>query len=136
MYFYLFKYFLGLLQLSNYCIKYQDSNPNSNSEDDDDDDSASEKEEEEELDFDPSDEEEMPEALDVLDSFVSNLDVASTKRKATTEDPSEVDTRARKRRLVKERTEAGAENEFRTRSSGNFSYYYFFFVINLHHLTF
>jgi U3 small nucleolar RNA-associated protein 14 len=74
------------------------------------------------LDFDPSDEEEMLEALDHLNDFVSNLDVTSTKRKAT-EDPSEVgaSTRARKRRLVKERTAAGAENdlnEFRTRSSG------------------
>jgi U3 small nucleolar RNA-associated protein 14 len=64
--------------------------------------------------------EEMPDALDDLNNFVSNLDVTSAKRKAT-EDHSEVgatDTRARKRRLVKERTEAGAENEFRARSSG------------------
>ena len=88
------------------------------------DDSASE----EKLDFDPSDDEEMPEALDYLNDFVSNLDVTSTKRKAT-EDPSEVgasrDTRARKRhQLVNERTEAGAENEFRARSSGNFFYYF------------
>ena len=87
---------------------------------------------EEKLDFDPSDDEEMPEALDQLDNFVSNLDVTSTKRKAT-EDPSEVgagtDTRARKRRLVKERTEAGAENEFRAQSSGIFFYY---FVVILH----
>jgi U3 small nucleolar RNA-associated protein 14 len=73
------------------------------------------------LDFDPSDDEEMPEALDILDNFVSNLDVTSRKRKAT-EDLNGVgpntDTRARKRRSVMERTEAGAENEFRARSSG------------------
>jgi U3 small nucleolar RNA-associated protein 14 len=43
-------------------------------------DSASE---EENLDFDPSDDEEMPEALDILDNFVSNLDVTSRKRKVT-----------------------------------------------------
>ena len=52
-----------------------------------------------------------------------NLDSEVLKRKAT-EDPSEVgaitDTRACKRRrlAIKERTEAGAENEFRARSSG------------------
>jgi len=78
---------------------------------------------EEKLDFDPSDDEEMPEALDVLDQFVSNLDVTSKKRKAT-EEPREAgagpDIRAHKRRLMKERTEAGAENEFRARSSGVF----------------
>ena len=94
---------------------HEDSNSNSGS--------ASE-EEEEKLDFDPSDDEEMPEALDQLNNFVSNLDVTSTKRKAT-EDPSEVGAaRARKRRLVKERTEAGAENEFRAQSSGIFILFY------------
>jgi U3 small nucleolar RNA-associated protein 14 len=82
-------------------------------------DSASE---EENLDFDPSDDEEIPEALDILDNFVSNLDVTSRKRKATEDLKNGVgpnaDTRARKRRSVMERTEAGAENEFRARSSG------------------
>ncbi|KAF8814462.1 small-subunit processome [Phlegmacium glaucopus] len=74
--------------------------------------------EDEEID---SDDEEMPDALDRLDEFVSNLDVTSEKRKAA-EEPSDVgasgDTRAHKRRLVEESTEAGAENEFRARSSG------------------
>ena len=107
----------------------QDSSSNS--------DSASE--EEEKLNFDPSDDEEMPEALDHLNEFVSNLDVTSTKRKAT-EDPSEVgastDTRARKRRLaIKERTEAGAENEFRARSSGNFIIINFVFILHLTYNT-
>ena len=104
---------------------------------DDEDDSEEEEEEEEGdenemvnlLDFDPSDEE-MPEALDHLNDFVSNLDVTSTKRKAT-EDPSEVgaskDIRARKRRL--EMTEAGVENEFRTRFSGNFFFLFWFVII-------
>ena len=107
---------------------------------DDEDDSEEEEEEEEEeegdenemvnlLDFDPSDEE-TPEALDHLNDFVSNLDVTSTKRKAT-EDPSEVgaskDIRARKRRL--EMTEAGVENEFRTRFSGNFFVLFWFVII-------
>ena len=63
------------------------------------------------------------EALDNLNEFVSNLDSDVLKRKAT-EDFSEVgaitDTRACKRRrlAITERTEAGAENEFRARSSG------------------
>ncbi|KAF8817622.1 small-subunit processome [Phlegmacium glaucopus] len=89
---------------------------------DQDSDTGSDSGSEEKLDFDPSDDEEMPEALDRLDEFVSNLDVTSKKRKAA-EEPSDVgasaDTRAHKRRLVKERTETGAENEFRARSSGS-----------------
>ena len=60
----------------------------------------------------------MPEALDQLNDFVSNLDVTSKKRKAIDEVGPSADVPARKRRLVKERTEAGAENEFRARSSG------------------
>ena len=97
----------------------------------DSDSTSEEGEEEEALDFDPSDDdEEMPDALDDLNDFISSLDFTSTKRKAT-EDPSEIgDTRARKRRLVKERTEAGAENEFRARSSGIF--FFIYFVIILH----
>ena len=39
------------------------------------------------------------------------------------------DTRACKRRLVKERTEAGAENEFCARSSGKSFFHYYFIII-------
>ena len=110
----------------------EDEDDGDEDDDEDDDDDEDEDEEEEKLNFNPSDDEEMPEALDHLNDFVSNLDVTSTKRKAT-EDPSEVgastDARAHKRRLVKERTEAGTENEFRARSSGIFFNY---FVIIFH----
>lgn len=54
------------------------------------------------------------EALDNLDAFVSSLDVG--KKRKTQEDDTEVadSTPApRKRRMLKERTEAGPEGEFR-----------------------
>jgi U3 small nucleolar RNA-associated protein 14 len=53
------------------------------------------------------------EFIDLVDA----LDVASKKRKAENEVAAGTDT-PRKRRLVEETTEAGAENEFRARSSG------------------
>lgn len=70
-----------------------------------------------------SDDEEVPEALDHLKDFVSNLDVAVKKRKAPEEDSNTMalaETRARKRRFTRERTEAGAENEFRAHSSSTY----------------
>ena len=70
------------------------------------------------LDFDPSDDEEAPEALDQLNDFISTLDVTSKKRKTAEDLDASTDTRARKRRLAKKKTEAGFENEFRARSSG------------------
>lgn len=57
-----------------------------------------------------------PEALNNLQNFISALDPAGKKRKAPTDETSTV---PRKRRLIKERTEAGAENEFRAQSSGS-----------------
>ncbi|KAF8167250.1 Utp14 protein-domain-containing protein [Crassisporium funariophilum] len=98
-----------------------------NDEDEDNEDSEEESDssadsEDEEMPFEPSDEEEAPEALDQLHDFVSGLDVTSKKRKAPVDDSSvsvNADARARKRRFVKERTEAGAENEFRAHSSGS-----------------
>ncbi|KIM35627.1 hypothetical protein M413DRAFT_449671 [Hebeloma cylindrosporum] len=74
-----------------------------------------------EMAFVPSDDDEAPEALDQLQQFVSGLDVTSKKRKAP-EDSSaaaNAEARARRRRLTKERTEAGDENEFRAHSSGS-----------------
>ena len=76
--------------------------------------------EDENMAFIPSEDDEAPEALDQLQQFVSGLDVTSKKRKAP-EDSSVVpnaEARARRRRLTKERTEAGDENEFRAHSSG------------------
>jgi len=75
--------------------------------------------EDEEIAFVPSEDDEAPEALDQLQQFVSGLDVTSKKRKAP-EDSSapNAEARARRRRLMKERTEAGDENEFRAHSSG------------------
>jgi U3 small nucleolar RNA-associated protein 14 len=65
--------------------------------------------------FVPSDdEEEIPDALNGLNDFISNLDT-SKKRKSPEPAP---DTRPRKRRAIAEQTEAGPENEFRVRPSG------------------
>lgn len=72
----------------------------------------------ERMSLEPSDEEEVPEALDQLKDFVSNLDVTFKKRKAPEEDNTIAiaEARSRKRRFTKERTEAGDENEFRAHS--------------------
>lgn len=74
-------------------------------------------EEQMDVDIAPSDDEEIPEALDQLQDFVSGLDVTAKKRKASDEDPTP-EARTRKRRPIAEKTEAGEENEFRARSSG------------------
>ena len=90
-------------------------------EDEDEDESEEEgNDEDEEMAFLPSDEEDIPEALDQLNDFVSGLDVSAKKRKAPEEDTPGVSNadRARKRRLLKEKTEAGDENEFRVQSNG------------------
>lgn len=57
-------------------------------------------------------------ALDDLQTFISSLDPASSstkKRKASGDEPDQ----PKKRRTIKERTEAGTESEFRTQSAGN-----------------
>ncbi|PBK84660.1 Utp14-domain-containing protein [Armillaria gallica] len=82
-----------------------------------------EEEEEEESDeedpFTPSDEDEaVPEALENLQNFISTLDTSSKKRKPSAEELP-VDAPPRKRRILKERTEAGEENEFRTHGAGS-----------------
>jgi U3 small nucleolar RNA-associated protein 14 len=89
-------------------------------DDSDDDDSAEDEDEDEteKLDFTASDAEDAPEALTELANFISNLD-PGTKRKA--HDLLQTDDRPRKRRAVAERTEAGAEDEFRAPTSGNFT---------------
>ena len=63
-----------------------------------------------------SDEEPSLDALASLETFVSGLDT-SHKRKASPE-TNVSDTRARKRRMINERTESGVENEFGVRASG------------------
>lgn len=63
-----------------------------------------------------SDEEASLDALASLETFVSGLDT-SHKRKASPE-TNVSDTRARKRRMINERTESGVENEFGVRASG------------------
>ncbi|KAG7442817.1 Utp14-domain-containing protein [Guyanagaster necrorhizus] len=78
-----------------------------------------EDEEDEEDPFTPSDEDEAaPEALENLQNFVSTLDTSLKKRKPSAEDLP-VDAPPRKRRILKERTEAGEENEFRTHGTGS-----------------
>ncbi|KAK0194416.1 hypothetical protein F5146DRAFT_1221863 [Armillaria mellea] len=80
-----------------------------------------EEEEEEESDdedpFTPSDEDEAaPDALENLQNFISTLDTSSKKRKPSTEDLS-VDAPPRKRRILREQTEAG-EGHFLRYNSG------------------
>jgi U3 small nucleolar RNA-associated protein 14 len=76
--------------------------------------------EEEKLDFFPSDDEAAPEALDELENFVTSLETYDKKRKdhpdaiaSTSQEP-----KRKKRQIIKERTEAGTENEFRAQASG------------------
>ncbi|KAJ3882859.1 Utp14-domain-containing protein [Lentinula edodes] len=62
-------------------------------------------------------EDEADGALDDLQTFISSLNPTSSgsrKRKADGEEPEH----SRKRRIIKERTEAGVESEFRTQSAG------------------
>ncbi|KAG6813718.1 hypothetical protein H0H92_008126 [Tricholoma furcatifolium] len=76
---------------------------------------------EEKFAFSPSDSEGDDGALDDLQNFVSNLDTTAKKRKISEGDlPMAESERVRKQRrlALKERTEAGAENEFRAQTSG------------------
>jgi U3 small nucleolar RNA-associated protein 14 len=68
------------------------------------------------------DEDPSPEALTSLETFISTLD-PSKKRKAPADEegiPFDADAppRTQKRRIIKERTEAGLENEFGAQASG------------------
>ncbi|KAF9055750.1 Utp14 protein-domain-containing protein [Panaeolus papilionaceus] len=90
------------------------------SEIEDDEGEEGDEDEDDEMLLTPSDDELMPDALDQLQNFVSGLDVTSKKRKAA-DDPSSTtkdgEQRSTKRRLVKEKTEAGHEDEFRAHSA-------------------
>lgn len=66
------------------------------------------------------DDEPSHEALDELNAFISKLDPTASKRKLPVEE-NVPDARPLKRRMLKERTEGGEENEFRARTSGNIS---------------
>lgn len=71
--------------------------------------------------FAPSDNEEAPEASEEFQNFISGLDTTVKKRKldsGETVEETVKDSRSRKRRLIAERTEAGAENEFHAHASG------------------
>lgn len=95
------------------------------SDEDSEEESEEEISEEEKMEIEPSDDEDVPEALDQLNDFVSQLDVTAKKRKAPEEDAAAAgrsEVRARKRRQTKEKTEAGEENEFRALSSGQYIY--------------
>lgn len=78
--------------------------------------------EEAKLDFTPSDDEAAPEALDELENFITSLETSDKKRKdhpdskaSTSQEP-----KRKKRQTIRERTEAGTENEFRAQASGTF----------------
>ena len=78
--------------------------------------------EEAKLDFTPSDDEAAPEALDELENFITSLETSDKKRKdlpdsnaSTSQEP-----KRKKRQIIRERTEAGTENEFRAQASSTF----------------
>jgi U3 small nucleolar RNA-associated protein 14 len=88
--------------------------------DEDGDGSGSEEEEEDDDDedaFAPSDDDvHPPEALDQLQTFISTLDSSALKRKQPPDNDNasvQPETRPAKRRMLKERNEAGVEDEFR-----------------------
>jgi U3 small nucleolar RNA-associated protein 14 len=91
-----------------------------NDNEDQSDEGESEEEEDDEQDaFAPSEEEEPIEASNEFHKFISSLDTTAKKRKADDGETGPVkDSRSRKRRLIAERTEAGAEDEFRAHASG------------------
>ena len=75
-------------------------------------------EEEEVIQIDASDDDEADnEALENLQSFVSGLDTAAKKRKAAEDETEGEPQKARKRRIIREKNEVGAEDEFRIDSS-------------------
>ncbi|KAG7088812.1 hypothetical protein E1B28_012772 [Marasmius oreades] len=66
-------------------------------------------------------EEEATGALEELQDFVSSLDPSSSKKRRADDEPSSTSesvSRPKKRRIIKEQTEAGEENEFRTKGAG------------------
>ncbi|KAK2462885.1 hypothetical protein APHAL10511_005083 [Amanita phalloides] len=73
------------------------------------------------LDFTPSDDEAAPEALDELENFITSLQTSDKKRKnhPNASASAFLEPKHKKRQIIKERTEAGAESEFRTQSSGS-----------------
>ncbi|KIM82209.1 hypothetical protein PILCRDRAFT_820590 [Piloderma croceum F 1598] len=88
-----------------------DEEDNSGEEEDPDDDQS----EEEAIVVSASDGEEdtSPEALISLGNFISALEPSKKRKAPTDEDPTPADApQTRKRRIIKERTEAGPENEF------------------------
>jgi U3 small nucleolar RNA-associated protein 14 len=96
----------------------KDQDVESDNIDEDDDDSA-----EQPLDqgISSDDEVENPTALEDLDAFISNLEVTAKRKIADEEEPLEPpdNSRIKKRKVLKERTEAGVESEFAAgKSSG------------------
>ncbi|EFI28742.1 small nucleolar ribonucleoprotein complex subunit Utp14 [Coprinopsis cinerea okayama7 len=99
--------------------KGEDEEDEDEDEEDGDDDEEDEEgdEGEEEFQITASDDEADEGNLDNLQSFVEALDTTAQKRKAD-EDPS-ASQQKRKRRLIQEQTETGAEDEFRVNASGS-----------------
>jgi len=81
-----------------------------------------EREEDNQNPFAASDDEDLPEASDEFQKFIAGLDTTAKKRKADEPDgESAKASLSRKKRLITERTEAGAEDEFRAHTSGLYS---------------
>ncbi|OAX41009.1 Utp14-domain-containing protein [Rhizopogon vinicolor AM-OR11-026] len=75
-------------------------------------------EDEQEYAISESDREASPEALAELESFLSKLDPAEGKKRKS-DDASATQSLVKKRRLIEERTEAGAEGEFGVSAAGS-----------------
>lgn len=81
-----------------------------------------EREEDNQNAFAASDDEDLPEASDEFQKFIAGLDTTAKKRKADETDGEFAKViLSRKKRLITERTEAGAEDEFRAHTSGLYS---------------
>lgn len=96
------------------------------------DDDSESSEEDEEMNITASDEEDQGEgALDNLQNFVSNLDTTASQKRKAADDADEI-PRERKRRIIREKTETGAEDEFRIDSSGMYCVYMKLFRLMSH----
>ncbi|KAJ8086965.1 hypothetical protein PM082_005790 [Marasmius tenuissimus] len=115
-----------LSKASSHKQKPQDSDEDGSDDGQDEDDEDEDEEDDENISISLSDaEDDAADALDDLQNFVSSLDPSSTTSKKRRADDGEehsgeptATTQPKKRRILKEQTEAGEENEFRTKSAG------------------
>ncbi|PFH47591.1 hypothetical protein AMATHDRAFT_181790 [Amanita thiersii Skay4041] len=103
----------------------QPEDPSDEEDEDEDEEDEDAESEDDQLNFAPSedDEDEPDEALQELETFITSLDPSDKKRKTPSDSdattPREDGPKRKKRQVIKERTEAGTENEFRAQSAGS-----------------